>query len=82
MRTVPKRSKADCHRNRFLCRTRKCVSVLGIEVLVILSGGGNGSFCVGHGNRLLCWTRKCVSVSGMEVSGVRKVRSQLSGGGN
>ena len=48
----------------------------------MLSGGGNGSFCVRHGNRLPCWTRKCVSVSGLEVSGVRKVRSQLSGGGN
>ena len=53
--------------------------MLGIEVLVILSGGG---FRVGHGNRLPCWTRKCVSVSGMEVSGVCKVKSQLSGGGN
>ena len=80
---MPKHNKTDWHRNRFPCRTRKCVSVLGIEVLVILSGGvGNGSFCVRHGNRLPCWTQKCVSVSGMEVSGVHKVRSQLSGGGN
>ena len=79
---MPKCSKADWHRNRFPYQTRKCVSVLGIEVLVILSGGGNGSFCVGHGNRLPCWTQKCVSVSGMEVSGVCKVICQLSGGGN